>query len=469
MRKILRIVFIGIIITSACMASPEEEVEYALFEMKLKESSIKVNKLNMPDLIYRLDERTAERYFHRYFEKNYFNHALRVNLGYPVFHWGNNHKNLQMGLSSALVSKLQEFFAKHNSPGSINAAIEEDDQVHGHIFNILAFLVDIAGSKKLDEKYKQQILNKLISILKNSGMGEQRYAKIDKEKYPFVNSIKTQMFMTLFSFAKQIDETKLLSESIPLLGGRKGMLDIYSVLILDNYGFDREQLRGIQSFVRSIPKDVRVPVVIMCYDYLISRKNKLVTVHSFRCNGSFNVFGSRVGAWSENQFPKDYKKVEADGFMIVLAHEYNHNVDGIYVERTETLKRFKQRILKKAGTDHNNYLRSMFEDVFFAKNPQEFVASLANQYFCSSEDMFLYALQKAKEGNVNQINQFVLMASIYCSTDRTYFYRIDRNGDVKATKVPIEKVNGLVSGILVDGKRYRFGYKDGVIERVSSQ
>ncbi len=147
----------------------------------------------------------------------------------------------------------------------------------------------------------------------------------------------------------------------------------------------------------------------------------------------------------------------------------NHNVDGTYVGSTEALKKFKQRLLKKAGADRNNYLRSMFGDGFFKKNPQEFVASLANQYFCSSRDMFLYALKKAKEGNLNQINQFVLMASIYADGDKTCFYGVNKRGDVRVVAVSVEKKDGLVSAILVNGKRYSFDYKDGIIEKISSQ
>lgn len=468
MTKFGRVVLLEITISLTHIISPAVSDDYPVLEKALKEASIEVNKLNMPGLIYKLDEKTAEQYFEKYFSQNYLNHALRVNISYPVFSWGNNHENLQKALSNVLMTHLQKFFAEHCSPSSINTAIKADNRMHGHIFDILAFLVDISNSKNLDQKYKLDLLERLISIMKISGLGEQRYARINKEECPFVNSIKAQFFMTLFSLAKQSNEIKLLSTSISLLGERKGLLDIYNVLILDNCGFDNTQLQGIKSFVRGTPKHIRVPVVIMCYDYLISPENKLVTVHSFQCNGAFNIFGSKLGAWSENQFPKDYKMVEADGFMIVLAHEYNHNVDAIYVEGTEALKTFKQRLLKKAGANHNNYLRSTFEDGFFKKNPQEFVASMANQYFCSSEDMFLYALKRAKEGNLNQINQFIFMASIYSNGDTTRFYKIDKSGQVKASAVPLKKENGLVTDILLGKNEYNFHYTDGIIDKISS-
>jgi len=469
MLKLYRVILFGITLSVVCTISPCIADDYEILEKALKDASVEVNKLNMPGLIYQLDEKSAEKYFEKYFNRNYLNNALRVNIGYPVFHWGNNHKNLQMALSNVLMRHLEEFFAGHSSPSSISTAFKADNHRHNHIFCTLVFFVDIANSTKLSSEYKLEVLTKLISILKLSRLGDIRNARIDKGKYPFVNSVKTQLLMTLFSFAKQSDELKLLSQSIALPGGREELLDIYNVLILDNCEFDNAQLRGVGSFVRSIPNHIRMPIAITCYDKLISRENKLVSVHSFRSRRSFNVFGTKVGGRSENQFPKDYKKVEADGFMIVLAHEYNHNVDVTYVRSTDVLKRFKQQLLKKAGANRNNYLRSMFGDGFFENNPQEFIASLANQYFCSSKDMFLYALKKANEGNLNQINQFILMASIYADGNRTFFYRIDKSGDLRVVAVPSEKKEGLVSAVLLDGKRYSFDYKDGIIVKIDSR
>jgi hypothetical protein len=308
MSKFCRLILLGITMSVVCIISPCTADDYQILEKALKDASVEVNKLNMPGLIYELDQKTAEQYFEKYFSRNYLNNALRVNIGYPVFHWGNNHKNLQKALSNALLRHLEEFFTSHSSPDRISAAFRVDNRRHNHIFSILVFLVDIANSGKLSDEYKLDISKKLTSILKLSRLGEIRYAGIDKEKYPFVNSVKAQFFMTVFSFAKQNNKLKLLSQSISLPGVRKRLLDVYNVLILDNSDFDNAQLRGIWSFMRSIPKRIRIPIAITCSDKLISRENKLVSVHSFRCNGSFNVFGTKVGGRSENQFPKDYKK-----------------------------------------------------------------------------------------------------------------------------------------------------------------
>ena len=106
----------------------------------------------------------------------------------------------------------------------------------------------------------------------------------------------------------------------------------------------------------------------------------------------------------------------------------------------------------------------MFEDGFFEKNPQEFVASLANQYFCSSEDTFRYAMQKAGQGNWNQINQFVLIASMYSVHDHCIFYRMNRYGLTKSRSVPVTKRNGIIESIKVGNRTYKFRFdSDGAI------
>jgi hypothetical protein len=299
-------------------------------------------------------------------------------------------------------------------------------------------------------------------------LASQANARIDKTKYPYVNSIKTQFLMTGFTFAKRTGTMTNLAQHVRSDGMRKTLLDNYDILIIDNGGFDSKQLDAIKTYVGTIPPQIRIPVAITCFDFLIDQEsNKRITVHSFRCNGSFNVFGSKVGSWSENQFPQDYKKVECDGFTIVLAHEYNHNVDSIYVASSKELVAFKERLLKMAGRDHGNYLRSMIEDGYFEKNPQEFIASLANQYFCNSKEMLQLALQKAKHGNYNQINQFILMSSIYSDADKTCFYQTDKTGRVSSSVYPVSKRDGLVTSISMGPSKYQFAYKDGMINGVS--
>jgi hypothetical protein len=422
----------------------------------------------MPDLLYKLDEQTARDYFGKYFATNYMTGALRANIGYPVFCWGDNHANLQKGICPVVVSNLYGFFSKYQEPAAMNTILSQKPVLHDHIFYMLNFLVDMANSDCLDNPYKINLQQSLLSILDKSHLASQANANIDKTKHPYVNSIKTQFLMTCFTFAKRTGTMTDFAPHVGSDGMRKTLLDTYGILIIDNSGFDDRQLGAIKTYVTAIPQAIRIPVAITCFDFLIdSERNKRITVHSFRCNGAFNVFGSKTGSWSENQFPQDYKKVECDGFTIVLAHEYNHNVDSIYVASSKELVAFRDRLLKMAGGDHVNYLRSMIENGYFEKNPQEFIASLANQYFCNSKEMLQLALQKARHGNYNQINQFILMSSIYSDADKTYFYETDKGGRVSSSAYPARKQDGLVMSISMGPSKYQFKYAEGVINAVS--
>lgn len=457
----------GIVMLVTCNSSGDVTENYRVFEEALRNASVEVNKLKVPQLMYGLDASTARKYFERYFSHNLMTNALRVNLGYPVFSWGNNHRNLQMGLTPVLIAQIEYFFEKNSSPTDISETLITNEELHDHIFYLLRFLVNIARSKDISSTYRQEVGRKLLMILERSHLNEECYAEIDKEKYPFVNSLKTQLLLTCFSFAIQVYDVSSLSKKLALTDLRRQLFDTYNVLVLDNQGFDSKQLMAIKSYIANTPHHLQFPIVILCYDFLISSKNKRINVHSFYSCSNINVFGMKVGK-GVNSFPEDYKKtVKSDHFTIVLAHEYAHGVDSRYVKSMENLTSFKKALLEKAGTNHANYLRSMFEDDFFQKNPVEFIASMAHQYFSSSKDMFDYALQKAENGNLNQINQFVLMASIWSEANKAFFYRIDSTGNIEVQIIPIEKEHGLITSLSLGTKKYRFHYSGGVIDSIS--
>ena len=450
--------------------------DYPLFERGLANSSVELNRLRFPDLIYRIDERTAEQYFQRYFSKHVFTEALRMNINYPLFHWGDNHDVLQRALANVLLNQLAEFFALYTGPSEINAVLQANNQLHDQIFYSLGLIVDILLADDVDEARKSGIRERVRQLLVSSRLGEPSFARIDKDAFPFVNSIKVQLLLTCFVSEAQVGRLREFSRSLGLIGARKRLLEEANLLLLDNGAFNETDLRFIESFMASLPRQIHFPVAATCFDALISSKNKRISVFSFRSgwtvpwsSANFNLFDSHVGAGAEKLFPEEYAKpVLTDNFATVFAHEFTHCVDGLYVATTPSLSRFRDQVLRSAGSDHNNYVRSMFEDGFFQKYKQEFVASLACQYFSSSEDLLFHSLEKAKKGNLNHINQFILMASIFNEADKAFFYRIDEKGAVRVNPVPVEKNDGLITRFTYRGTRFRFHYSEGLIDRIVS-
>ena len=74
-------------------------------------------------------------------------------------------------------------------------------------------------------------------------------------------------------------------------------------------------------------------------------------------------------------------------------HELNHVVDSYTIANSNTLASRKAQLIAAAGTNRFNYLRGgngleFLTHGFFAQNPQEFFASIANQWFADSEQVF---------------------------------------------------------------------------------
>ena len=273
--------------------------------------------------------------------------------------------------------------------------------------------------------------------------------------------------MAVFSYHKELDLLEELGAVIPLDGLRGQLYGDYHVILLDNCYFDDKQVGNVHGFLNKLPAHLRYALVVTCYDSLAG-KHKRIPIHNFTCHGRFNVFGNRVGAARGNQFPRGYPWVVTDGFTIVLAHEYGHNVDGGAVRNTPALKAFKARVMKAAGRKVGNYCRNMFGGSFFSKNPQEFFASLCNQYFCSSLELYRYAMLRYHNGNTSHINQFVFTASTFSDDERCYAYRVTGSGEIKLEKWPVTKSDGLIETLTIGDTTTRFTYENGVITSVSS-
>lgn len=439
--------------------------DFAAFERGLVRSSEECNKYDIPELLYKLSEEDARDYFQRYFSMHPMTGALVPNLGYPVFYWGANHKNLQKGITPVLMESIRPFFVSGLPLSDANAELANDQGLYDHIFYSLVFLETLADSKDLDNDYKKQIGEQLLELFKASRLGEAANTRIDPEKYRFINPIKTQFLLCVFEFSCETDDLAALSKALALPGERGSVLSDLGILLIDNGGFDKRQIEVIRSYVLSLPAHLRLRLAITCWDRLVSPRNTRTTVHNLRGH-SFNVFGVRVGAVPSKDFPDDYGvSVQTDGFTVVLAHEYTHNVDaGIQ----PPLSAFRDSVRKAAGRDHANYLRSMIDDGFFENAPQEFLASMGNQYFSSTHDMLLCALQKAEAGNLNQINQFALMASVFSDSENAYFYRIDTHARIKVRKCPVKKKNGLVTELTDGPSTYTFHYAGDRIERITA-
>jgi len=105
-----------------------------------------------------------------------------------------------------------------------------------------------------------------------------------------------------------------------------------------------------------------------------------------------------------------------------------------------------------------NYLRSMFEDGFFTQYPQEFFASIANQWFSDSRHALDLGVVRFHNGYREPMNQALFFTEVYSQGgNTTRFYTLDTEGRITVTIVPVTRdTYGHINGLTADGATYAF-------------
>jgi hypothetical protein len=105
-----------------------------------------------------------------------------------------------------------------------------------------------------------------------------------------------------------------------------------------------------------------------------------------------------------------------------------------------------------------NYLRSMFDGNFFQQNPQEFIASIANEWFTDSDKTFQLGLTRFASGRPEPLNQALYFAELYSvGGNTTKFYRTDTAGHIQSTDQVLRRNSlGQIDQLSVGGQQYQF-------------
>lgn len=194
----------------------------------------------------------------------------------------------------------------------------------------------------------------------------------------------------------------------------------------------------------------------------------------FSASWQNNIFGVRVGQAAENGFPSDVPPLFTDLFSVVTVHELNHVVDIYSVEgvagpgqiaspQNPAYRQRKQALLAQAGSVDLQYLRSNVGAATFQSFPQEFFASIANQYFASTQHTLDLALQRFRVGVAGvryrePLNQFLFFADVHSQGGNTVpFYSIDTNGRISRTLGSLSRdAQGRITGLSHGGSTLAF-------------
>ncbi len=394
-------------------------------------------------------------FFQEYFSNHPFTDDLRGYLGYPVYWWFSEttHANLQEGLYGSLTDIIDSQSDAYLQSDRIS--LTRDSPIVQSTINSHRFLNDMVRLQAPGVDYQQDIFEFYETMIKEKP-AIYGTTPLDVDEYPFAGAFRAQAHMNLVDALDLTDPVRgQIVDILGLTGIKQDIFKDYGVLVIDNQGLDESQLQVIQSILDSTPKEMYNLTSITVNEFFGNTNDKNLW---FLNKAGVNIFGNRVGTAKENSFPSDVLPKYTDGFSIVVAHEFNHRVNSDYIEKNDTLRERQKTLLKQAGTNKENYLRSMFDDGFFQDAPQEFFASISNQYFSDSEHTLRLGLERFNQGKVEPLNQFLSFADVYSrGGSSTLFYTLDTSGNLTCREVSIVRDSkDRITGLDIGDKQYKF-------------
>ena len=402
-----------------------------------------------------------EEFFTEYFNEKPFTDDLRTYLGYPVLSWlPEVYLNLQLALIGPLESNIESIISEH--PGDdLGPALEVGCNLRQTLFNSHRFLNQMLNVGVIDESAKRRIYNFYRQHIETYPTLWKKTITFDTETQRYVPTIRAQIYMNLGD-ALPLSTTHKdeISKTIDLTESYLEIWNNHSILVIDNNGLDTNQLTVINTYLENVPATLHNLRYITVNSLL---GNSGIHSQQLKQSAGVNIFETPVGALSENAFPDDVEPRVADAFSIALAHEVNHVVSAYTIDNNDNqaLAARKQDLIEAAGNISMNYLRSEITDRdpdFFVTSPQEFFASISNQWFTDSEHTLQLALARWEKDYQQPINQFLFFAEIYAQEGTEVpFYTIDEEATLTRTMVPVQRdSNNHINELSVGENTYRF-------------
>ena len=279
---------------------------------------------------------------------------------------------------------------------------------------------------------------------------------IDPSKQPYVAILALKLHSILVRF-KPLDAARVdyISSILKLPRSYSNLLLRHSLFVGDNNRMSSADLNYLDTLLTNIPKSIHKLRLLTNVDYFFTNDQQRIS--NIYYLPAVNVFGT-VGGYQENGFPDDIAGYSVDGFAIVAGHELNHRVDPDYIYMDPIYYARRTQLLTQAGTVDLNYLRSTLGGQFFQTNPQEFFASISNQYLANTERTLELGIKRFKDGYKEPINQFLYFLEIYSERGNTSkFYLNNSQAQLITTIIPvIRNSNGFIDEFTFNCKKYKF-------------
>jgi hypothetical protein len=283
-----------------------------------------------------------------------------------------------------------------------------------------------------------------------------RHNRIDVERQPQLALLRAQLYKNLQDLLRPFDRERFITDT-GFFGTYAELIRNHGVLVLDNNGLDASQRRAVRELLALIPPSLHRTAHISVYDLL---GNPMRGPARARLVGSrgVNIASIAIAAHADNGFPGDVEAVTVPTFCSVLQHELNHMVDHHSVSGNPKRRATRDTLIARAGSDPEQYLRSMLAPGFFVRYPQEFFASISNAYFADAFQTLLLAVERSESGVDEPLNQFLFFADVYSlGGDETLFVRQTSDCEFSLHTVPIGRdEHGRIDRIRLPDATLRF-------------
>ncbi len=314
-------------------------------------------------------------------------------------------------------------------PADLPALLQSDTNVRTNYTNANLILKVAALEAVPSGNAPQDVFAFYRSLLPTYPQYFQKSVTFDPAVQSTMAWLRERMYRTLADALPLTDSLKtVIGSTMGLFGEYQTVWANHSILLLDNTRLDPQQREVVQTMLDNIDSELH-NLRAISFTGELGTTSPPVDLGGY--GGFVNSFSNTIGTMPGNPFPPDVPPGQDDAFCGALAHEINHIVDAYYVEGSPSLSARKSALIAAAGNDSLNYLRSMFEDGFFQQAPQEFFASIANQWFCDSWKTIQLGLVRFDHGYLHPINQALFYLDVYSlGADSSSIYLGDGNCNV---------------------------------------
>jgi hypothetical protein len=325
-----------------------------------------------------------------------------------------------------------------------------------HLRSCMHLLARIAYEGDLSLESRREHYERLRAVIASQPGVLRQQVTLDLARQPKLAAIRAQLYKNLQDLLVPFDPERFIADA-GFQGDYAELVRNHGVLVLDNNGLDPRQRRAIRDLLALIHPTLHRTYHITVHDLLGNRVGERVEMPLAGSPG-VNLFAFPVGSHAGNDFPTDIDPIPVQGFCSLLQHELNHMVDGYAISGVPSRSRRRDQLIRQAGSEPMRYLRSMFEPGFFVANPQEFFASIANEYFSDSFHTLLLAVERFEAGWSEPINQFLFFADVYSrGGDTAPFVVQDAECEYSFHSIPVGRdERGRIDRIRLPGSTLQF-------------